>query len=86
MVESGFPDFRSSFWTGVVAPAGTPPGIVAKLNAAINEGLKSAEMQASFAKLGVETRPGTPQEFAAFIASESKKWSDVANAAGIRID
>jgi tripartite-type tricarboxylate transporter receptor subunit TctC len=86
MVESGFAEFRSSFWTGIVAPAGTPPGIVAKLNAAINDCLKSAEMQASFARLGVETKPGTPQDFAAFIAAESQKWATVADAAGIRIE
>jgi tripartite-type tricarboxylate transporter receptor subunit TctC len=86
MVESGFGEFRSSFWTGIVAPAATPQGIVAKLNAAINDCLNSAEMLASFARLGVEVKPGTPQEFAAFIAAEAQKWSAVADAAGIRLE
>jgi tripartite-type tricarboxylate transporter receptor subunit TctC len=59
---------------------------VARLNAAINDALKSADMQASLARLGVETRPGTPEEFAAFIAAESQKWSTIADKAGIRIE
>jgi tripartite-type tricarboxylate transporter receptor subunit TctC len=86
MAEYGFGEFRSSFWTGIVAPAGTPPGIVAKLNAAVNGLLKSADMRATLARLGVEAKPGTPQEFAAFIASETEKWSAIAERAGIRID
>jgi tripartite-type tricarboxylate transporter receptor subunit TctC len=86
MVENGFAEFRSSFWTGIVAPAATPPAIVAKLNAVINDCLVSAEMKASFARLGVEVKPGTAQEFAAFIAAETQKWTAVADAAGIRME
>jgi tripartite-type tricarboxylate transporter receptor subunit TctC len=86
MAEYGFGEFRSSFWTGIVAPAGTPPGVVAKLNTAVNDLLKSAAMRSSLARLGVEAKPGTPQEFAAFIASETEKWSAVADRAGIHID
>lgn len=86
MVESGYRDLLSSFWTGLVAPAGTPAPVVRKLNDAVNAGLRSAEMQASLAKLGVEARPGSPEEFASFIAAESRKWSAIADAAGIRVD
>jgi tripartite-type tricarboxylate transporter receptor subunit TctC len=84
MVESGYPDFVMTFWTGVVAPAGTPAAIVDKLNKVINDALKSKDMQASLAKFRVEARPGSPQEFGAFIASESKKWAGVIQAAGIK--
>src|SRR5205085_3079667 len=67
LVESGFPDFVIDAWTGVVAPAGTPQAIVDKLNAAINEGLASAETKANLAKFSAIAKIGTPQDFAAFL-------------------
>ena len=63
MVESGI-DFLMSFWTAVLAPVGTPPDIVSKLNATINAGLGSAEMKATLAKFQVEAKVGSPQDFA----------------------
>ena len=86
MVESGYPQFLMTFWTGVVAPAGTPAAVVSRVNAVINEGLGAAEMKARFAQFQVEARPGSPQDFAAFIASESKKWAAVIQAAGIKVE
>jgi tripartite-type tricarboxylate transporter receptor subunit TctC len=86
MVESGYPDFLMTFWTGVVAPAGTPAAVVDKINKAINDGLNSPAMQASLARFRVEPKPGSPQAFGAFIASESKKWAGVIQSAGIKIE
>ncbi|MGZ3322196.1 MAG: tripartite tricarboxylate transporter substrate-binding protein, partial [Xanthobacteraceae bacterium] len=86
MIESGVKDFIASSWTGILAPAGTPPEIVARLNAAINAGLTSADMQARFRQLNAETKPGTPQDFADFIAVETRKWSAVAKMAGLSLD
>jgi tripartite-type tricarboxylate transporter receptor subunit TctC len=86
MAEAGYPDFLMTFWTGVVAPAGTPEPVIERLNRAINAGLTSAEMKKSLARFRVEPRPGTPQNFAAFIASESKKWAGVITAAGIKVE
>jgi tripartite-type tricarboxylate transporter receptor subunit TctC len=86
MVESGYPEFLMTFWTGVVAPAGTPETIVNRLNAAINDGLRSAAMKERLAQFQVEPQPGSPAQFAAFIASEAKKWADVIQAAGIRVE
>jgi tripartite-type tricarboxylate transporter receptor subunit TctC len=83
MAEAGIPDFVMTFWSGVVAPAGTPDAIVQKLNAAIGAGLKSPEMQAVVAKIGAETKPGTTEEFRKFIDSESKKWRDIVQLAKI---
>lgn len=83
MAESGYDGFDVSFWVGIVAPAGTPSDIVARLNAAINAGLASVEMRDRLAKVGADPRPGTPQEFAAFIAAEARQWANVARAAGI---
>lgn len=83
MIESGFPGFVSNSWTGVVAPAGTPANIVSKLNAAINASLKSEATKASFAKLGLDARVGSPEHFASLIASEKKKWAEIAKGARI---
>jgi len=84
MIESGLADFVADSWCGVMAPAGTPPEIVNKLNAAINAGVKSADIQARLKTMAAQTRPGTPQEFAAFIAEERPKWTAMAKLSNIR--
>ena len=86
MIESGIPDYIITFWSGVVAPAGVPAEIVNRLNTAINDGLTSASVRENLAKVGSQASPGTPQEFADFIAAETKKWSAVAKMAGISLD
>ena len=85
MAESGI-DFLMSFWTAVLAPVGTPPDIVSKLNATINAGLGSAEMKAALGKFQVEAKPGSVPDFAAFLAAETKKWAEVAKAANIKVE
>jgi len=86
MIESGIPDYIMTFWSGVVAPAGTPKEIVDRLNAAINDGLTSSAVRENLAKVGSEASPGSPQDFADFIAAETKKWSAVARTAGISLE
>ena len=86
MIESGLPDFLSMSFTGVAAPAGTPREIVERLNAVINAGLQSPELTDAFDKLGVGMKPGSAEEFAAFIAREHQKWLGVAKAANIKVD
>jgi len=86
LAESGYPDFAITFWSGVVAPAGTPAAIVDKLNAAIAAGLRSREIEAKLAAIGAQTAPGSPQDFARFIADEAVKWRAVANTAGVSIE
>ena len=78
MIEAGVPDYEVTTFQGVVAPAGTPREIVAKLNAAINEGLGSAEMRETITKLGGVPTLGTPEELGAFMAAQGAKWSAVA--------
>jgi tripartite-type tricarboxylate transporter receptor subunit TctC len=80
------PDFVSVSFTGMVAPAGVSPAIIAKLNAAINEGLKAPAVQETLAKLSVDVKPGTAEEFGAFLAKEKEKWLAVAKAAKIQLD
>ena len=58
--------------------------MVEKINAAVNEGLKTAEVQAAFKRLGFEAKGGTPQEFAALLDDELKKWPALLAAAGIK--
>jgi tripartite-type tricarboxylate transporter receptor subunit TctC len=83
MIESGVEGFVVTSFEGVVAPAGTPAAIVARLNAAINEGVASPELQGSFAQLGIQPSTGSPQEFAAFFAAENRKWASIVAAAHV---
>jgi hypothetical protein len=86
MMESGVSEYVVTTFLGLVAPAGTPSGIISQLNLTINNGLNSSGMQASFGKLGATPKISTPQEFGAFFAAEIQKWSVVARSAGIEVD
>ena len=74
VAESGLDGFVATYWNGVLAPAGTSASVVNTLNTVINEGLKSADMQASLRKLGAEPKSASPQEFSAFLTAEAQKW------------
>jgi tripartite-type tricarboxylate transporter receptor subunit TctC len=86
MSEAGMPDFVTVSFTGLAVPAGTPAEIVAKLNAAANGALNSPDVHTALARLAVEPRPGTPADFAAFVAHETETWRAVVQAAKIRIE
>ena len=86
MVEAGVPDYEVTTFNGVVAPAGTAPEIVALLGDTIGEGLRTTEMRETIARLGAVSQPGSPAEFAAFIAAQNGKWRAVARSANIRVD
>jgi tripartite-type tricarboxylate transporter receptor subunit TctC len=81
MAEAGVPGIVGFYWNGVLAPAGTPQPIIARLNAVINEGLRSREGLASIARLGMEPRLGSPQDFAKLIVQEHQYWAAVARSA-----
>jgi len=83
-VESGFPDLIIDAWTGVVAPKGTPAPIVAKLNAAINEGLRTDEIKAALAKFSALPKAGSPQDFDAFLREQLPKWASMVKLAGAK--
>jgi tripartite-type tricarboxylate transporter receptor subunit TctC len=83
MIESGLPDFVSVSFTGMVAPAGTPPAVVNRLNAVVNEAMKSPEIMAVLKKQGVELQNDTPEQFAAFLAKELERLAPVVKQAGI---
>jgi tripartite-type tricarboxylate transporter receptor subunit TctC len=86
MLELGYLDKPYDTLFGVVAPAGTPAAIVAKLNATINDGLRSAQTRAALAKLGIEPLISTPEEFAAMIADEAPKWAEAVRVTGIKLE
>jgi tripartite-type tricarboxylate transporter receptor subunit TctC len=86
MGESGFPGFPQDLWTGLLAPAGTPGAVIEKLNAAVNEGLKSAQVRSGIAKLGLEPKILTPSEFAALLADDAQKWEAVVKESGVRLE
>jgi tripartite-type tricarboxylate transporter receptor subunit TctC len=84
MIESGVPDFIASSWAGILVPTGTPAEVIAKLNAGTNVALKSEAMQARLKQFVAEARPGTPQDFAAFIAVERPKWVAMAKLSNLK--
>jgi tripartite-type tricarboxylate transporter receptor subunit TctC len=88
MGESGFPEvgFNPDAWHGFMAPVATPKVVIEKLNVAINESLKSPEMTATLAALGVQPMVTTPQEFAAFFSDEMQKWPPRLRSAGVQAE
>jgi tripartite-type tricarboxylate transporter receptor subunit TctC len=86
MAEAGVADSDAYTFFGLVAPAGTPAPIIARLNALLNEGLQASDIQANLAKAGTEAKPGSPADFAAFIATQHRRWVEVGKAAGVKID
>jgi tripartite-type tricarboxylate transporter receptor subunit TctC len=86
MVESGYPEFVLDAWSSLVAPAGTPPTIVAKLNAAVNESLQTQAMKNNFAKFSAIAKVGTPDDFRKFLADQVKRWGALVQLAGARVD
>ena len=84
--EAGFPKLQAPFWLGVVAPAGTPPAIIDKLNAALRESLAPPQTRELLANLGAEIKIGTPAEFGKLLADELAQWTAIAKAANIRVE
>ena len=86
MAESGLPQLQATYWSGVLAPAGTPASIVNRLNTEINTIMKTREMEAILAKLSAKPKVGSPEDLSIFIASETQKWAAVVKAANIKVD
>ena len=86
MVEAGLPDFEVSSWNGVLAPAKTPPEIIARLNQALVRILATQDVKERFAAQAAEPVGSTPEQFRAYIQSEIDKWAQVVKASGAKID
>ena len=86
MAELGTPQATISNWLGLVAPKGTPPAVVDKLNAADNKALAIPDLRDKIVAPGNEVGGGTPEQFAAFIAEEQKRWPALVKAANIKVE
>jgi len=86
VAESGYPGFEAATWSGLVAPAGTAPAIVRKLNAAAAKALAGPAMQKQLADEGSTPLGGTPEQFASFLKAEHAKWGAAVRDAHIKLD
>jgi tripartite-type tricarboxylate transporter receptor subunit TctC len=84
IAESGFPGFEASVWHAFIAPKGTPPAVVAKLNAEIHKALADPEVKERLAALGAEVSPTTPQELAALVRTEHERYGKLIREANIK--
>jgi tripartite-type tricarboxylate transporter receptor subunit TctC len=84
VAEAGLPGFESYNWQGIIAPKGTPPEIIARLAKELNDILKEPDVRDMIVSSASEVAGGTPEEFAAFIKSETKKWAEVVKIANIK--
>jgi tripartite-type tricarboxylate transporter receptor subunit TctC len=84
IAESGFPGFEASVWHAFIAPKGTPPAIVAKLNAEIHKALADPEVKERLAGLGAEVSPTTPQELATLVRTEYERYGKLIREANIK--
>lgn len=84
--EQGLKGFEAFAWQGLVAPAGTPPEIIAKLNKTLVNALNTTSVKARFQVLGLEATPGSPQQMASYARAEREKWARVIRTSGIKVE
>jgi tripartite-type tricarboxylate transporter receptor subunit TctC len=84
--EAGYPEVESTNWSGLVVPAATPPAAIARLNAELAGALRNAEVREKFKTYGMSPAPGSPEQFGAFLQSESVRYGKVVREAGIKAD
>jgi tripartite-type tricarboxylate transporter receptor subunit TctC len=86
IAESGLPGFEATSWFGIIAPAGTPPAIIAKLNAELDKWLQSPAGKELLLTQGALPAGGTPEQFAAYIRAETDKWAKVIKVSRAKVD
>jgi len=85
-IESGVPGFEVTIWQGIAVPAATPRPIIDKLHAAMMKALAASDLRQRFAEQGVSAAPTTPEEFAAYIKSETVRWAKVVKNSGASLE
>ena len=86
IAESGLPGYESNSWNGVLAPTGTPPAVITRINAMLVRALAEPAVKAKVLELSGEVAPGTPTDFQQFIRAESVKWAGIVKQANIKLD
>jgi tripartite-type tricarboxylate transporter receptor subunit TctC len=86
VAEAGLPQYDANFWSGLVAPAGTPNDTIGKLNAVLVKALQAPDVRETLSRQGLEAAGNSPQEFAAYIAVELEKWAAVVKTSGAKLD
>ena len=84
--EAGVPGLDSALWSGLHAPAGTPPAVIDRLNRELQRALGLAEVRAQIATQSNEPLPGTPAQFGALVRDDVERWARVVRSAGIKAD
>ncbi len=84
--ELGFKGFEANGWLGILVPNGTPPAIVARLNAELGKTMQVASLRETLLATGIEARTSTPQEFAALLQSDTATWHKTVETAGIKAE
>ena len=86
MAQAGVPGYEITTWTAMIAPAGLPKALVARLNAEMQRACTVPKIQATLATQGATCVAGSPEQFAAFVKKEQKKWGDIVRKSGAKID
>jgi tripartite-type tricarboxylate transporter receptor subunit TctC len=86
VAEQGYPGFEALAWNGLFTAAGTPPEVVARINADVNAVMQDAGVREAFAKQGLVIGGGSPDAFKTFIAAEGQKWGAIIQKVGITVD
>jgi tripartite-type tricarboxylate transporter receptor subunit TctC len=86
MSEAGYPGMPPDAWQAIVAPSGLAPSIVVKLNAVVNDGLGNSQVKNRITGLGGVVQPMSPQDFAAFIAEQTRRWGEIIRVTGVKLE
>jgi tripartite-type tricarboxylate transporter receptor subunit TctC len=86
VAEAGVPGFKADVWFGVVAPAGTPGEIIVKLNQELVAVMHLPDVEEQLRRQGIEPMTSTPEEFAAFLRSDIRKWGELVRRTGAHVD
>jgi tripartite-type tricarboxylate transporter receptor subunit TctC len=86
MAEAGLPGYAAGSWFGLVAPAGTPQPVIARINRDFAAALRIPDIQTAMARQDQEIVASSPAEFASFVAEELARWQHVVTTMGLRVD
>ena len=86
MIEAGVPGYTTTNWSALVAPAGTPPEIIARINAAVRSALRTPEVVQRYNAQGYEPAASSPQELEAHMIAEVEKYAKAVASAGVKVD